>query len=839
MRRHPTTLVLALGLVLAALPATAGAAPAERPEQASAAHDRRAERVPGRYIVVFRPSVDDPGARTDALERGRGFRADHRFRHAVRGFAARLSDAQAAGLRDHPDVELVAPDYPLEATGTVPLAPGELVPTGVGRIEAATTTTARGASTANVAIVDTGIDLGHRDLHAVDGKNCVGSGPAEDDNGHGTHAAGSVAALNNGLGLTGVAPGTRLHAVKVLDDVGRGTASQIICGIDWVTGTRSDADPTNDIAVANLSLGGTSGPVGACSTTSDVLHRAICRSVAAGVTYVVAAGNDGWNFDHASVPNVPAAYPEVLTVAAIADSDGRPGGLGGAPDCDSRQQDDTYATFSNYATTAAGAAHLVTAPGSCIVSTYRSDSFARSSGTSTATPHVTGVVALCLGEDGGSGPCAGLTPAQIGARVRADAQARTTAETGYGFVGDPLRPVSGRTYGYLVVAPKDAGAGLNARYHPLAPGRILDTRTGNGARPVKLGAGASLDLQVTGRGGVPSTGVSAVVVNLTVTEPTAASHLTAWPTGSPRPNASSVNFRAGQTLAGLAVAKVGSGGKVSLFNNSGQTHLVADVVGWYDVGAGASGARYTPLAPSRILDTRTGNGARPVKLGPGASLDLQVTGRGGVPASGVTGVVMNVTATEPTAASHLTAWPTGSLRPNASNLNYVAGQTVPNLVVAKVGSSGRVSLFNNSGQTHVVADVVGWYGPDAGATGGSYTPLVPARVLDTRFGNGARAAKLGPGHSLDLQVAGRGGVPGAGVAGVVLTVTATEPTAASHLTVWPTGSSRPLTSNLNVTPGITIANSVFVKTGAGGKVSIFNNAGAIHVVADVVGWYSP
>ncbi|MBW3576038.1 MAG: protease inhibitor I9 family protein, partial [Actinobacteria bacterium] len=180
MLRRLTTLAVALGLVLAA-PSGAAATPADRPESGTAtAQDRRAERVPERYIVVLRPSMADPGSRTDALERARGFRADQRYRHALQGFAARLSDAQVTALREHPDVELVTPDRPVQATGTVALAPGDSVPTGVRRIEAGTTATARQASAAGVAVVDTGIDLGHGDLDAVDGKNCVGSGPAQD-----------------------------------------------------------------------------------------------------------------------------------------------------------------------------------------------------------------------------------------------------------------------------------------------------------------------------------------------------------------------------------------------------------------------------------------------------------------------------------------------------------------------------------------------------------------------------------------------------------------------------------------------------------------------------------
>ncbi|HVL03663.1 MAG TPA: S8 family serine peptidase, partial [Acidimicrobiales bacterium] len=366
----------------------------------------------------------------------------------------------------------------------------------------------------------------------------------------------------------------------VLDSAGAGTWSSIICGIDWVTSTLTDADPANDITVANLSLGGPGPAVGTCATTTAALHRAICNATDAGATFIVAAGNSGWDFDHPTTPDHPAAYPEVLTVAAAADSDGLPGGLGGSG-CDTVQSDDTYASFSNFAATPAGAAHLVAAPGSCVLSTRVGGTYATMSGTSMAAPHVAGLVALCLGEGGTPGPCAGLAPADVIAKIHTDAEAHTTSDTVYGFIGDPLRLVTGRSYGYLAWAAPDAPLADNGRFQPLEPSRILDTRSGNGAPKAKVGQGATLDLQVTGRGGVPAAGVSAVVMNVTVTEPSASSFLTAWPTGSTRPNASNLNYVAGQTVPNLVVAKVGTNGKVSLFNLSGNTHVIADVVGWY------------------------------------------------------------------------------------------------------------------------------------------------------------------------------------------------------------------------------------------------------------------
>lgn len=346
----------------------------------------------------------------------------------------------------------MTPDRKVKAEAA--LASGEPTPPpGVRRIGAATTSGVREASTANVAVLDTGIDLDYPDLDAASGKNCVNPGTAaDDDNGHGTHVAGTIAAENDGSGVVGVAPGTKLYAAKVLAGNGSGTASQVICGIDWATGTRTDGDPANDIEVANMSLGGPGPPVGTCATTTDPEHKAICGSIAAGVTYVVAAGNDGWDFDYAPEPDTPAAYPEVLTVSAMGDSDGQAGGSGAEPACQPGEVDDRYASFSNYASTAAGSAHTIAAPGVCIRSTWPGGTYDTISGTSMASPHIAGAVALCLDEGGREGPCAGRSPAEIADKMRADAATYAVDEPGSGFAGDPAQPLSGRTFGYLTWA---------------------------------------------------------------------------------------------------------------------------------------------------------------------------------------------------------------------------------------------------------------------------------------------------------------------------------------------------------------------------------------------------
>ena len=259
-------------------------------------------------------------------------------------------------------------------------------------------------------------------------------------------------------------------------------------------------------------------------------------------------------------------------------------------------------------------------------------------------------------------------------------------------------------------------------YSAVNPDRILDTREGNGGAREALGPGESRSLQVTGRGGVPAN-ATAVAFNLTAISPTASGFLTAYPSGTQRPVASNINFVRGDTIANLVIVRLGTGGRVDIFNNSGQTEVAADVVGYYSE-TGGSEALFTPITPERILDTRE-NGQQPI--GPAESRELQIHGRAGVPSS-ATAVAFNLTAITPSSSGFLTAYPTGTFRPNASNINFVRGDVIPNLVIVRIGTNGRVSIYNNSGFTHAAADVVGYFvgtAPTATPTAGSGGTATP------------------------------------------------------------------------------------------------------------------
>jgi uncharacterized protein (DUF1501 family) len=363
-------------------------------------------------------------------------------------------------------------------------------------------------------------------------------------------------------------------------------------------------------------------------------------------------------------------------------------------------------------------------------------------------------------------------------------------------------------------------------YVGINPARLYDSRTADRLAP--LGAGTSVEVAVLGRGGVPATGVTAVVLNVVSVNASGPSSFCVWPKGEAKPDVANVTVPVGFATGSLVVAKVGAGGRVNVTNQSNSADCVVDVVGYFST---AAASRLQSITPFRALDTRNGTGGRLGALGPNTAFDLAVRGVGGVPGD-ADAVVVNVTAVAPTAFGYLTVWPSGQARPFASSLNFPSGAAVPNLVVAKVGANGAIGVYNANGNTHVVVDVVGYMSP---TSPGRYYPLPAAHVYDTRPSD---VAPMGPGSTVSLHVLGAGGVPTSGVSGVALVLAAKGPSKNTFVTAWPSGVAKPYVSSLNPRVGVDVSNLTFVKVGADGNVLVYNENGSLDLVVDIVGYFT-
>ena len=370
-------------------------------------------------------------------------------------------------------------------------------------------------------------------------------------------------------------------------------------------------------------------------------------------------------------------------------------------------------------------------------------------------------------------------------------------------------------------------------YFPLSnPIRVYDSRVSDGA----IASGTSRSVQVAGVtvGGinVPAEATS-VIANVTAVDPEQAGFLTVYPSGSPPPaNTSTHNFGQGENFANTVVMAVGANGNISILNQAysgtGKTQVLVDIIGYSR--ALSTGAHLRTIAPIRALDSRTGTGGLKEPFHARTPRDLAIVGQAGIPAN-VQAVVLNMTVANATnTGSFVTVWPSGETQPGISNINVIAGITRPNLVVARVGSNGRISIVNDSGDTDILADIVGYFEP--GGTGGSIIPANPTRVLDTRPSNA-----FGPGESRPMTIQGQPGVA-AGAKTVILKVTAADPTANNgFLTVWPSGggATPPNVSNLNFNAGMNIPNLVITQIGADGKINIYNAFGSTQVLVDILG----
>ncbi len=409
------------------------------------------------------------------------------------------------------------------------------------------------------------------------------------------------------------------------------------------------------------------------------------------------------------------------------------------------------------------------------------------------------------------------------------------------FTFPPLPTLAG---GIPVLRPADNIVTLvfpppKPNFTSLAPARLADTRPGGAtvdgvaAGGGLLATGTTMELTVAGRGGVASDAVAAAL-NVTAVDGLVGGFVTVFPCGSPRPLASNLNFPTGTVVPNAVLAKIGTGGKVCIFVSQA-THIVVDVTGFFPITS-----TFVSTNPARLLDTRPGEPTvdglqQGIGITTSASVvEVQVSGRSGVPAN-ATSVALNVTVTEPTGTGFATVFPCGSTRPTASNLNFVPGLTVANLVVSKLGVGGKVCVFTQVG-THLVVDVNGYFPVVT-----TYQAINPARLWDSRPGSPTIDGQfsgtgfLSAGITTAIVVTGRGGVP-ANAASVVLNVTVTEPGVAGFVTVFPCGISPPLASNLNFVPGQTVPNAVLVQVGTGGAVCVFNHQ-PTHLVIDVSGFF--
>ncbi|MFF1415699.1 PKD domain-containing protein [Streptomyces sp. NPDC058289] len=354
-------------------------------------------------------------------------------------------------------------------------------------------------------------------------------------------------------------------------------------------------------------------------------------------------------------------------------------------------------------------------------------------------------------------------------------------------------------------------------YVATEPFRIKDSRTDG--RPVL--ARLPLDVTLPTAHRIPghplSAGLASAVVNVTVTGATEDTHLTVWPSGQPRPATSNVNVAKGGTSSNTVTVPAGGLGSIQAQLGSGEASLIVDFVGYYQPNIGQ---RFSPLAPTRVLDTRTTGGA----LGGGKTRTVKVAGVNGIPAD-ATAVALNLTGTGAKEQAHVIAYPDPAKRPATSNLNVEPGKDKSNQAIVPVGPNGTITLFTNSGSTHLVLDAVGYYGKDGKAL---FTPVVPKRLADTRT-----TGKVAPGATTTVS-----GLP-ANALGAVLNITATDTTAPGFLTAYGYGGKLPGASSLNTLPGLTVPNHVTTPVGTGGKVNIFNSyGGPNHVITDLLGYFT-
>lgn len=404
-----------------------------------------------------------------------------------------------------------------------------------------------------------------------------------------------------------------------------------------------------------------------------------------------------------------------------------------------------------------------------------------------------------------------------------------------------------------------SGICLNASsYTPMTPTRICDTRSGNpsGLLPPAdqcnthgvLPAGGTLTINVGGTS-VPAN-ASAAVLNVTSVGASADGFVTAYPAGAPVPNTSNLNVTKNGIVANLVTVALGTGGKVS-FTSNVSTDLVVDLEGFFTTGPAAD--QYQPASPRRVCDTRAGNpsglNTAPANQCNGHTLAAggkQTISLSGLVPTGTNAVVANVTAVNPASGGFLTVYPSDQPQPTASNVNFNAGQTLPNRVSVPVGSADAITVYSNV-PTDIIVDIGGTYS-NPGTAGSLFLPQNPQRICDTRVANPSGLTPpadqcnnmtMVSGGTQTVKVAGQFGVLGDATA-ATLNVTAIRPTAPTYLTVFPHGTAMPTASDLNPVPAQIEPNMTITSlAGTPGSFDVFNHTGSVDMLADLEGWYGP
>lgn len=351
-------------------------------------------------------------------------------------------------------------------------------------------------------------------------------------------------------------------------------------------------------------------------------------------------------------------------------------------------------------------------------------------------------------------------------------------------------------------------------YISLSPNRIYDSRFSADA---KVKAGETRTIKITGKELIPAEGVKAVIANITVANPTGQGFITVFPAGQQRPMTSTVNYTKDQVVANGATIELNKAGEISIYSMT-DTHVIVDVTGWLPTDTS-----YQPISPTRAIDTRENGQTQQAHT----SLTLPVLGRYGIPATGVAAITYNLTAVKPKTAGFLTAYPTGEPRPTTSNVNYTAGQNVANGATTKVGKNGAISIYTMA-TADIVVDITGWF-----PIGGNYTPLTPARALDTR----QTKQRIPAGGRLTVKLSGKHGIPETGAAGVSYNLTAVDAQQDGYVTAHPAKQLTPLASNINYRRNTNVANNVVSTLSADGYLSLYSMS-ETDVIVDITGWYA-